>query len=372
MKLGFFSRGKKTQHSPSSSKKTIAVNQRALTVALIIALLFGAWFLRRYFSLIVVSAILTYLFYPLNLRLAKKFKRKGSAANLTMLISFVIIVIPFILIAFLTYFQLKNLATSLPSNETAVISEQSSNILSKVNDQLAKIPGTNPITPQEVSSTLNNFVSTAAANIAKWIASSVGGFIAGVTTFIIFIYVYLGMLMNGETIVKTIKDLNPLGTDITEKYFAKMGAMTKAMVRGQFIIATLQGLAGALSFYVIGYHSLFGFLWIIFAVLCLIPLGSGIIIIPAGIIMILTGNITDGLVVLGTHFLITTNIDNVLRPRLVPQSARLNPALTILSVFGGVAMFGFLGIVIGPVIMIVIATTVEMYLEADRTNRVTV
>jgi predicted PurR-regulated permease PerM len=59
---------------------------------------------------------------------------------------------------------------------------------------------------------------------------------------------------------------------------------------------------------------------------------------------------------------VVTNIDNFLRPFLVPRDARLNPALMLLSVFAGIAMFGAWGIVIGPVLMILIVTTVDVYL----------
>jgi predicted PurR-regulated permease PerM len=60
---------------------------------------------------------------------------------------------------------------------------------------------------------------------------------------------------------------------------------------------------------------------------------------------------------------IVTNIDNVLRPKLVPKDAKLNGALTILSVFAGIKVFGFLGIVVGPIIMILITTTVNVYVQ---------
>jgi predicted PurR-regulated permease PerM len=52
-----------------------------------------------------------------------------------------------------------------------------------------------------------------------------------------------------------------------------------------------------------------------------------------------------------------------MRPRLVPKSARLDPALMILAVFSGIALFGFIGIVIGPIIMILITTTLQIYQE---------
>ena len=62
------------------------------------------------------------------------------------------------------------------------------------------------------------------------------------------------------------------------------------------------------------------------------------------------------------HLLVVTNIDNFLRPILVPRGARLNSALMLLSVFAGIATFGAWGIVIGPVLMILIVTTIDIYL----------
>jgi predicted PurR-regulated permease PerM len=84
---------------------------------------------------------------------------------------------------------------------------------------------------------------------------------------------------------------------------------------------------------------------------------------PIGICMMLTGNIMGGLIVILGHLLIVTNIDNILRPRLVPAEAKLDSALMILSVFSGIALLGFLGIVVGPVIMIIIVTTIIVYSE---------
>jgi predicted PurR-regulated permease PerM len=143
-----------------------------------------------------------------------------------------------------------------------------------------------------------------------------------------------------------------------------MGAMTKAMAKGQFIIATVQGFTDALLLYIAGFKSVFIFMFLILTVLSIIPLGGGIVVIPIGIIMLLTGHIWQGLVVLLGHFMIVTNEDNLLRPKLVPKKIHLNPALTLLAVFAGVGMFGFLGIIIGPVIMILIVSTLQMYLDA--------
>jgi predicted PurR-regulated permease PerM len=159
-----------------------------------------------------------------------------------------------------------------------------------------------------------------------------------------------------------IRRLNPLGEEITDLYLAKTGAMVKGTVKGQFVIALCQGVAGAISIYIGGFHEGFFIFAILLTALSVIPLGGGIVTIPFGIGMVFFGNVAGGIFVVAWHLLVVTNIDNVLRPFLVPKAARLDPALMLLAVFAGISMFGFFGLVIGPVLMIIIVTTVSVYL----------
>jgi predicted PurR-regulated permease PerM len=133
-------------------------------------------------------------------------------------------------------------------------------------------------------------------------------------------------------------------------------------VSGQFVIALCQGVSGAASIYISGFHHGFFIFAVLLTALSIIPLGSGVVTIPFGIGMIFYGNIVGGAFVVLFHLVGVTNIDNFLRPILVPKDARLNSALMLLSVFAGIAMFGPWGIVIGPVLMILIVTTIDVYL----------
>lgn len=116
--------------------------------------------------------------------------------------------------------------------------------------------------------------------------------------------------------------------------------MVKGTVKGQFIIATIQGTLGAASIYIAGFHDGFFIFAIFLTAPSVIPLGSGIVTIPFGIGMMFFDNVAGGLFVVLFHIIGITNIDNFLRPILVPREARLDPALMLLS-FSGIAMFGF-------------------------------
>jgi len=341
--------------------------KRALSIAVVIALLFGAYFLRGYFSLIAFAAILAFVYNPSYLWFLKKTKGKsGLSITLTILFALITIIIPLSILLALTINQAIEFVDAIKKAniDSESLRQTISNLFNSFNHVVRQIPGQGDasFSLDSAFSWLKDNLSGITKSVTNYLISFLGGFSSFFTKSIIFIFVFMSMLKNQEAILRTIKKLNPLGEKASNVYIEKISAMTKAMVRGQFIIAFLQGLVDAALLWVVGIDYFFFWL-VLLTFLSIIPLGGGIIVIPIGIGMILTGHIWQGLVLILGHIAIVTNIDNVLRPRLVPKTARLDSALTILSVFAGLAMFGFLGIVIGPVIMIVIITTIKAYIE---------
>jgi predicted PurR-regulated permease PerM len=98
-------------------------------------------------------------------------------------------------------------------------------------------------------------------------------------------------------------------------------------------------------------------------IVSIIPLGAWVITMPIGLFLMATGHLWQGLIPILGNILIVGNIDNFLRPRLVSKQASLHPALVLIGLFAGLAQFGFLGVVYGPVFMVVLVTTLEVYRE---------
>lgn len=337
--------------------------KRALAVTTIIALLFGAYFMRRYLMLVVIAAIVAYLFTPLYNRMRAKLSG-GLATALTVLAALATVVIPITLLITLASFQVSHLLVGVAEwAKTADVSALGDKAIALVNQLLGKLPFQTPTVTVE---SLRGTLGTVAQNVGEWLlrtmSGAVGGVIGLITATIIFLYVLVSLLTNQQQVLTLIRRLNPLGEEVTDLYLAKMGAMVKGTVKGQFIIALVQGLLGAMSIYIAGFHDAFFVMVIFLTALSVIPLGSGIVTIPFGIGMMLFGNVAGGLFVVLFHLIAITNIDNFLRPILVPRAARLDPALMLLAVFSGIAMFGFFGIILGPVLMILIVTTISVYL----------
>jgi predicted PurR-regulated permease PerM len=337
--------------------------KRALAVATVIALLFGAYFLRGYFILIVVAAVAAYLFTPLFTRLNKRMGT-GLSATLTLLAAIAVVVVPLGFFGYLAVVQIttmvERVAEWVGRTDLSALGDQA---LRFVNDALDRVPFVDvTVTPDSLRSSM----ATVAQDVGQWLLGllqgAAGGAFGAVTAAILFLYVFLSLLTNREKVLLLIRRLNPLGEEITDLYMAKMGAMVKGTVMGQFVIAVCQGVAGAGSIYIAGFHQGFFLFAVLLSALSVIPLGSGIVTIPFGIGMILFGNVFGGVFVIVFHMIVVTNIDNFLRPILVPRAARLDSALMLLAVFAGIAMFGAWGIVIGPVLMIIIVTTISVYL----------
>ena len=337
--------------------------KRALAVFTVIAIVFGAYFLRGYFILVVVAAVGAYLFTPLFTWLNKRLNT-GVSATLTLLAALLAVVIPATLFVLLATVQITHMVKSVANWVGATdLSTLGDKTLRTVNEMLARVPFLHVNVTQE---RLQKWMTTAAQHVGQWLLqfleTAAGSVIGAVTSAIIFLYVFISLLVNRDGVVTLIRRLNPLGEEVTDLYLAKMGAMVRGTVRGQFVIAACQGVAGALSIYIAGFHEGFFIFAILLTALSIIPLGGGIVTIPFGIGMVLFGNVFGGVFVVLWHLIVVTNIDNFLRPILVPREARLDPALMLLAVFSGIAMFGFWGIVIGPVVMIVIVTTISVYL----------
>lgn len=341
--------------------------KRALAYATAVAAIIGFLFLREYFTVFVIAAIIAYLFNPLYIRL-KKTVSANTAASLTICASLLLIIVPVVLVVLLATHQLISVGQGVSESMKGLdLNQIGLRALGNVNDLLTRIPFVHvQLTEASVVDSATSLAQRVGSGLLGYFTGLVTSFLGAFTTVVVFIFVQFSLIRHGDILVKMIRELNPLGRDMTDLYLQKMGAMVRGTVQGQFIIALVQGLLASATIAAVGYPELFFVMLVITTALSIIPLGAGILVMPLGILMALFGNVAGGIIVNLEHLVINTNIDNVLRPKLVPKEARLDPALMLVSVFAGIAWFGYMGIVIGPTLMIVIATTIAMYLKIQK------
>jgi predicted PurR-regulated permease PerM len=210
---------------------------------------------------------------------------------------------------------------------------------------------------ENIRSLLRSFAAWL-GNLAVNLGMSIPALFAQLTVFVLLLILWIPRYTPDR---ERLVALSPLPTAVTRLYLQKATAMLNAMFRGVFVISFAQGAAMGVFLWLAGVPFTF-FLTVLSMFLAVLPvIGVFLVAWPVGIILLLTGQIWQGLLVIGGYLLVIINIDNLLRPLLVPKEAYLTPAFVLLSVLGGIELMGLLGAFYGPVILILLVTTVEVY-----------
>lgn len=177
----------------------------------------------------------------------------------------------------------------------------------------------------------------------------------------IMLYAMYFFLEQGGKLVDRILWYLPLEDAEERLLLEKFRSVTRATLKGSAVIGLLQGTLAGIAFAVAGVPSAL-FWGALMVVLSVIPgIGIGLVWVPASIVLVSSGHTAAGIGLAVFCGAIVSSIDNVLRPRLVGQDTKLPDLLILLSTLGGVAMFGMLGLVIGPILAALFVTVWEIY-----------
>lgn len=336
-----------------------------LIVALI-AVVIGLWFVLPYLGVIALAALLAFLFYGTYDRLSRKM-RPGGAATLTFLFSLIVVLVPVIVVGIFTAFQLTFLINQITSTFGANFTTLPSalqDVIAGVNSVTSSFAGTEQlITAQGVLDFLKSTIPGIIKTLTGFLTGVVGGVPMAIILTIMYIFLFYEFLVYGKKITQSIVALSPFQPEVTRLYLARVGLMANAMAKGQLVMSVIIAVLEALTLaFFFNFWDYFFLMAVAFSLFNLIPLGAGIIIYPIIFIAMLFGQLWPGI---GALIVITavSNLESVLRPRFIPKSITLTNGLTMLAAFGGIALYGLLGVVYGPIIMIIIVTSIQMYLD---------
>jgi len=346
--------------------ETHPLTARNWLIVALIAIALGVWFVFPFLSVIAIAALMAFLFYPTYERLHRK-RKAGTSATLTFLFTLLVVLLPLILVGIFTVFQLSRLVTditntfggdfdSLPAALQATIGH--------INAAAAQLGADKElITAQGVADFLKATLPEILRNITTFVTDLVGGIPQTIILAIMYIFLFYEFLVFGKKITGSIVALSPFQPDVTRMYLARVGLMANAMAKGELLISLIVALleAATLAFFFDwwGYYLL---MTVLFTLFNLVPLGAGILIYPLVFAYMIFGSFWPAL---GALIVVTivANIESFLRPKFIPKSITLTNGLTMLAAFGGIALYGVIGVVYGPIIMIIIVTSIQMYLD---------
>ena len=329
---------------------------------IVVASVVAVWFFWPQLGVLALTAVMAFTFFPLYRKLKRK--KGGLAAVITLLASFLIVVIPLSFVIFASVSQLTMLADSVSKSEHwQSLPGTLDGLVDFANSIIEPVTGSRD---SVTSGSLMEFLRNSFVFVARSSVQVTLGVLGGVPqmgiALIIYIFVFIELLLHGPKLIRKLTELSPLGVEATEHYFNRMGMMTNAMVKGQLIIAMAISFIAAALLVLLGYGQYFFLFFVLFTILNFIPLGSGLIVLPLSLYNMFTGQFWLALVVIVLYYA-AGNLDPLLRSKIIPKEIQLSVALTMVSTFCGIAYFGILGVIYGPVIMILLKTTFDMYLE---------
>lgn len=177
----------------------------------------------------------------------------------------------------------------------------------------------------------------------------------------ILLYTMFFFLIDGDKLLEKILFYMPLDDKYERRLLDKFTSVARATIKGTTIIGIVQGGASGIAFAVVGIDS--SFFWgAVMTVLSIIPaVGTALIWIPAALWLFAEGAWFKAGALIVFCGVIVGSVDNLLRPRLVGKDTEMHDLLILFSTLGGIAMFGIIGIIIGPIIAALFVTIWDIY-----------
>jgi len=310
---------------------------------------------------VILAATFTTLFYPLYSRLLKVFRNNGPVSALvSCTILFLCLIVPSYIVIHLVVTELiRFYQTAEPIIKEIAAQGENSPILQKIRSLI-------PFDRTVLANTnIMNVVSDAMKSLlsvgSRFLNRTSAGFVGLFTTIVITFFTMFYFFLDGKRLVLRLKYLSPIRDDYEDMIISRFLLISRATVMGTLAIGLLQGTIGALTLLVFGIKSwlLWGFVMVLLAIIPMV--GAWMVLIPAGIVQILVGNIWQGIGILTISLVVVSNIDNLIRPRLVGQGAKLHDLVIFFSSLGGIAAFGIMGFIVGPVIASLFVSALDIY-----------
>ena len=317
---------------------------------LLTVLLLSFWIIKPFISYVFLAFLLSYVFHPMYEKVRIKLKSPALSASIIISIVLLLLIIPMFLIV--TQFVVQ--ATSVYSSiETFSLEGLSSLILDHTGFSLD----------------VGAFLQSSIGQLRTYILSASINLLGSLTEvaiglFIMFFLIFY-LFIDGRGFLAYVKAVLPLKKNHVNTLLHEVKDVTYAVLYGQILAAFVQGFVGGIGFFVFGVSNpiFWGF---IMAILSLLPfIGAAIVWIPVTLLLLGQGYYFAGFGLLIYCALIVSNIDNVIKPKLIGRKADIHPAVVVLGVFGGLSAFGFVGLFAGPLLLSLGLILIKFYREEE-------
>ena len=336
---------------PSAARDSRPPDDKTFLLLLVAVSLAFAWIVWPLSGAVLWAIIAAIMFAPLYGRLSRSMGRRRSlAALVTLMIVVVLVILPLTLIT-----------TSLLSEATGVhdrIKSGELDLRRSFQRMVEALPAwaAQPLRRFELS-TFDEVQARLSAGLlqgSQFIAAraiSIGqSTLHVIVSLFVMLYLLFFLLRDGDALRVRLEEAIPLSDDHQRALFETFTSVIRALVKGNAVVACVQGALGGLIFWLLDIRAAL-FWGAVMAFLSLLPaVGPALVWLPVALFFIITGAAWQGVVLIAYGVVVIGLVDNVLRPMLVGKGTKIPDCVVLVSTLGGIAVFGFNGVVIGPVI----------------------
>lgn len=313
------------------------------------------------------AALLAQVTFPIHDRLTRLFRGRAvlSAACLTALV-LALVVIPVSLLGVL-------LVHEAAAAEQAVRAWVAGGGLHRLPDQLRTLPllgwAFDRIAGGELwqADTVEQGLMAGATFVSRFLLDQAGDLLKNafllVTDFILMLFALFFLFKDGRRWLSALRDVIPMDASHKEKIFTRVDRTVLAVVKGMFLTAIVQGLLAGIAYVALGvpFPVVLTALTVILAPL---PFGGTALIWgPVALYLLWGASLWKALVIAGWGIGVVSMVDQILRPWLIGQEVQIPVFFLVFSVLGGLALYGIIGLFIGPVMVSLLITALDIYRE---------
>lgn len=317
------------------------------------------------------AGLLAHWAFPLHLRLTKLYGGKDTLSAVTLTFGTLgVVVVPLVVMGVM-------LVREAVAAEHAIRVWIANGGLQQLPDQLATVPLIGGWLRKVASSTSLQALSTEESVVAgakvlsQFFVGQMGDLLKNafllVTDFFIMLFVLFFLFKDGTQWVGALYELIPMDESHKHKIMTRLDQTIRAVVKGMLVTAIVQGALAGLAYFMLGVPFPI-VLTALTMVLAPLPFGGTVLVWgPVVLYLFWVGPVGKALIMLAWGIGVVSMVDQILRPWLIGQEVQIPVLLLVLSVLGGLALYGLLGLFVGPILVSLLMTAIQIYREEYHT-----
>ncbi|MBX7148366.1 AI-2E family transporter [bacterium] len=340
------------------------VDERRAFLFLLVALGVGFFLLLKpVFMAVVLACIVAILLYPAYEFLLKKLKNRSYLTSfITTFLTFLILVLPFSLVVVQIISETVSFVSTLDLNSFfSTITNQ--NFYRDYIEPLSTKLETHLHITIDVPGLITRVGGEVARYVYNYSPEVLGRTLSFMFGFFVMHFTLFFVLIEGKNLIRILLDLSPISGKYEDRLLSESQNMIYATVYGYLLTALVQAGLAWIGFGIAGVKAPLVFATLTYFMSLVPIIGATSVWLPVGLTLLAMGDTKWGLFILIYGAVLISGVDNIIKPLIMRGKAKVHILLIFFSLFGGISLFGPIGILFGPVIMALFLASVRIYRE---------